>query len=383
MNKNTESNSEPSKLTNDVSSYKKLIRTKNPSIFHFNKQSIFIYEATHSGIYYSELNDKNHMKLTNDEIAKLKDFSAEEVFEEKDNLKVRPFFKDFMNLVKETKPILDRRDIIIKNLIMSIPKNYNISIRKITAKFNEIAEKEKLKKINKSTMQKIFRKKLLMNFRKRTIKNEKLLSSNFIRFSFFFIKVFFRSLNLGLKPIFIDESGFFLKNNNFRTWVFNNENIYYGKNASHKINLILAVSNEKVIYYQLNKENTNSLIFQKFMDELEKKLDNSNEKEDHFLVMDNFSGHLTPEMFKFYREKKFKILFSVPYASQYNMVENVFRFIKNTTYKRLYNSINVLSKEIEELLKGITISSTLGRLFKETIKEYLEFVDNYKSYNLN
>ena len=99
--------------------------------------------------------------------------------------------------------------------------------------------------------------------------------------------------------------------------------------------------------------------------------------------MGNFSGHLTPELFKFYFEKKFKILFSVPYASQYNMVENVFRLIKNITYKRLYNSINVLSKDIEELLKGITISSSLGRIFKETIKEYLQFFEDYKSYNLN
>ena len=79
-----------------------------------------------------------------------------------------------MESVQKTKQILNNRDNIIKNLILSSPLNYNISVAKITQKFNEIAEKENLNKIHKSTMHKIFRKKLVHNFMKRIIKNEKL-----------------------------------------------------------------------------------------------------------------------------------------------------------------------------------------------------------------
>ena len=252
----------------DRKNRKNAIRKLNPDIFHFNKNNSFIYEPVYSNIYYQRLLNKNIMKLTNNEIFYLQDLSNKNKEHKNRVINVFPFFKEFMDNVYETKPILDNRDILIQNLIKSSPVNYNISIEKITNKFNEIAEKEGLQKIKKSTTHKIFRKKLLLNFRKRIIKNSKLKKPNYIRFCFFFIKIFFRAINQGLKPIYIDESGFSLKNNNYKTWVFNNENIYFGSNLTGKVNLILAVSDKKIIHFKITKENTTPLIFKNFILEL-------------------------------------------------------------------------------------------------------------------
>ena len=362
---------------------KNAIRKLNPDIFHFNKKNSFIYEPVYSNIYYQRLLNKNIMKLTNNEIFYLQDLSNNNKEYKNRVINVFPFFKEFMDNVYETKPILDNRDILIQKLIKSSPVNYNISIEKITNKFNEIAEKEGLQKIKKSTTHKIFRKKLLLNFRKRIIKNSKLKKPNYIRFCFFFIKIFFRAINQGLKPIYIDESGFSLKNNNYKTWVFNNENIYFGSNLTGKVNLILAVSDKKKIHFKITKENTTSLIFKNFILEIVKKIFTEGNNENFFLVMDNFKGHLTQELFELYKEKNLKVLFGVPYASQFNMAEYAFRALKNYTYKKLYSSIEILMKDIEEILITNLSSSLLEKLFHHTIKEYLKFIEEYKNYNLN
>jgi len=384
MQSNDNSISDSSKNNFDKKKLKNKIRSLNPNIFHFTIQSNFIYEPTQSFFYYNKLSNSNKMKISNEEINKITNFYNQNFSNNSNNFfYVFPSFKLFMESVQKTIPILNKRDNIIKNLILSSPLNYNISVAKITQKFNEIAEKENLNKIHKSTMHKIFRKKLLLNFKKRTIKNEKLKKHSFIKFSFFFMKIMFRSLNLGLKPIFIDESGFSLKNNNFKTWVFNNEQIYYGSNSSYKFNLIIATSNEKIFHFQINKESTNGNIFQHFMEELVEKLKDEKKEQDYLIVMDNFSGHLTPELFKFYNNNKLKILFGVPYASEYNMAEYVFRSIKNIIYKKLYNSADIFREDIKNILKNNINSSLLNKLFFETIRVYLKFIEEYKSYNLN
>ena len=226
------------------------------------------------------------------------------------------------------------------------------------------------------------RKKLLMRFRKKTVKNKKLISFNYIKYSFFFIKIFVRAISLGLKFVFIDESGFLLNNNNYRNWVFNGQEIYYNFSSSKRINLILAVSDTKVLNYQINEENTNSTIFKNFMIQLLEKM-GEEEKKQHVFIMDNFAGHLTPELFEFYRANKIKVLFGVPYASHYNMVENVFRLIKNKTYKKLYKSIELLITDIKEILNDNKALLSLKKLFNETVGEYLKFIQENKHINLN
>ena len=360
---------------------KNKIRKLNPDIFNFNINDIFIYQCTYSSFYFRKLEDKNIMKLDANELAFIHKIILDNK-NENDDIFVLPFFKTLMENAQKNNLALDDRDIVINTLIKSLPKSQSISIQKVTEKFNEIANSYDLPKIKKSTMHSIMRKRLHMHFKKITVKNDKLLRMDYIKFSFFFIKIISRALFLGLKLVFIDESGFRLKNSHYKTWVFDKEQIYSKNYNEKKINLILAVSKDDILHYQIIKENTNSEIFINFMDHLIDKL--KEKKIENFLfILDNFSGHLTLQLFKFYREKKLKILFGVPYASNFNMVENVFRLIKNITYKKLYDDIELLTKDIINIINLDTTINSLNRLFSETLGEYISFIEKNRLIDLN
>ena len=68
-----------------------------------------------------------------------------------------------------------------------------------------------------------------------------------------------------MKFVFIDESGFKLGGAHCKNWIFDKEQIYKNNYNDKKINFILAVSKDNILHYQINKENTDSKIFKKFM----------------------------------------------------------------------------------------------------------------------
>ena len=76
-------------------------------------------------------------------------------------------------------------------------------------------------------------------------------------------------------------------------------------------------------------------------------------------------------------------MFGVPYASQYNMAEIVFRYIKNYTYKKVYCSINQLIEDINNILDADSIGISLKRFYTETIGEYVKFNAKNEYINLN
>ena len=99
--------------------------------------------------------------------------------------------------------------------------------------------------------------------------------------------------------------------------------------------------------------------------------------------MDNCSCHLANELFETYYINNLKILFNVPYLSNFNMVENVFRLIKNNIYKKLYNSTYELKSDIIKILDDKKTKSSLNNLFNETLGEYIEFIKKNENVNLN
>lgn len=365
-----------------IRALKNRIRRLNPGMFHFNKDSSFIYEPVFSDVYYNILSDKNHMKLTKKESHILNLIVENNKENNEHQIFVLPFFNDLMNCVVKVQPVLNKRDAIIKDIILSLPKNENISIKKVTEKFNNVADNYNLSKLQKSSIHKIMRNKLKMNFKKKSIKNRKLISQKYIRFSYFFMKIISRALSFGLNFIYIDESGFQTINNNYKTWVFKDEEIYLGNGENKKVNLILAVSKDKIFHSKINSDNTTSQNFLIFMKELVAKMDDE-EKKNNVIIMDNCKCHLTLELFKFYKENKLKILFGVPYASQYNMAEIVFRYIKNYTYKKVYCSIKQLIEDINNILNGDSLGLSLQRFYTETIGEYVKFNAKNEYINLN
>ena len=200
--------------------------------------------------------------------------------------------------------------------------------------------------------------------------------------SYFFLKIFLRSLVLNIEPIYLDEAGFFTVNNNFYTWRRSNEEIFHKIEDRERTNLIMAVGRSKVYYYEINRKNTNNEIFENFMNNLIQILNKEVEK-NHLIIMDNLSVHLTVNLFKLYNENKLKILFNIPYKSSWNMIELVFRLIKNITYKNIYQNINGVEKDIIDIIKSGKIEKSLNLLYKETLLNYFNFINLNKGLDLN
>ena len=76
-----------------------------------------------------------------------------------------------------------------------------------------------------------------------------------------------------------------------------------------------------------------------------------------------------------------KILFTILYLSTFNMIENVFREIKDITYKKLYSNTYELKKDLKNIIEGEKIKKYLPKLFNETMKEYESFINSYINNN--
>ena len=72
-------------------------------------------------------------------------------------------------------------------------------------------------------MNNIMKNQLGYHFSKTTLKTNFLKNDYEILYSLCFIKIFVRSIKLGFKPIFIEETKIEMKNNHFNFWRLRNE----------------------------------------------------------------------------------------------------------------------------------------------------------------
>ena len=110
---------------------------------------------------------------------------------------------------------------------------------------------------------------------------------------------------------------------------------------------------------------------------------NEEEKNTSLIILDNCTAHLVYQCFQIFNENKLKVLFTVPYRSNFNQIELVFRSIKNITYKELFSSIDNLKNRLEQIIKSEELNKTINLLFKDTLNNYLNFIKEYKTFNLN
>lgn len=80
------------------------------------------------------------------------------------------------------------------------------------------------------------------------------------------------------------------------------------------------------------------------------------------ILIDNCISHLTSKLFKFYNDNNLKIVFNVPYYSKFNIVENVFRYIKKYIYGKLYNNFNQLKQDVQMIIEEISEKDILKKL---------------------
>ena len=111
----------------------------------------------------------------------------------------------------------------------------------------------------------------------------------------------------------------------------------------------MAIDEEKIIYYEINKENIDEAVFLNFMVKLnheiiEKKLNPC------VIIMDNLSSHKTSNLIDFYIQNKINILFNTPYLSTFNAIELSFRNIKKFLYTKYFSSIEEVEEEVKNIL---------------------------------
>ena len=187
---------------------------------------------------------------------------------------------------------------------------------------------------------------------------------------------------MGYDILFLDESSILSHNNNFRCWRKSNEQIYLNYDTEKRKNLLLIINKEKVIYYKINRKNTNEETFLEFFQEFlkeSKKLALGK----YLVVMDNLSCHKTPKLINYFVENKINIVFNCPYMSQFNCVELCFRYIKRQLYSNLFSSLDDVENYVKKLLDDKNNRKTLLKNYISTMKTYILYFDKNKNINLN
>ena len=72
----------------------------------------------------------------------------------------------------------------------------------------------------------------------------------------------------------------------------------------------MAFSPQKIIYYDLTGINTENNTFINFMEGLVNNMQ-KDEIQNHIIIIDNLTSHLTNYLFKFYKNKNLKVLFNI------------------------------------------------------------------------
>ena len=351
------------------------------NISNFNVNHYYLFIVTRYNNLLKGIKNLDSIKPNKEEV----DMIEEEISNcicnnpNKKDLKVISIMPNFYNVFKEMKKLDCKSSEYAKNIsnILNYLKNKNepITLKKIAERYNYFYKI----KISISTISRILKKHLNIRFLKTVAKNPKLEEKNYMIMSFVFLRCIIRSLELKLNLLFVDETGFLLENNNYFSWRNPDEEIYKGPKTKTKerLNLILCVSNSKVITKKFTKNPVDSKVFIEFLNDLFKEL-SEEEKTKTIIVMDNATFHISRDVVNFFKNNKLKGLTICPYRSSFNMIELTFRYVKNIIYKNVYSNLNDLQEDVIKILESKKLKMTLINLYKETLQKYKIFMRQLK-----
>lgn len=370
------------KIKKKISNHNKFV--KNPLITKFNENSKFIFDNDMVDEYICKVKDINSLKLKNNEIQ-----SIQYLIDKLDLDKTLFKSNEIIYIKKETADDINNYFIKTKNNnnplksflineLNSEKDHNNITVRKLSSKYEKISGK----RISKSTIHNCLKKELGYKYMKTTIKTNKILSKDNILLSFAFIKIIARSISFKFNLVYIDETSIQNNNNNYFCWRKAQQNIYGELGQKKKLNLLMAIDNDSVVYYEFKEESTNEEIFYNFMKNLifhlkKKKIFPS------ILILDNFSCHKTRKLIELYSNNKINILFNTPYLSSFNSIELSFRNMKRYLYTKCFDTIETMKKEAEKYLLQEEFLNGIKSNFKETLLRYLQFNSYHSHLNLN
>jgi len=224
--------------------------------------------------------------------------------------------------------------------------------------------------------------KLKLSYLKTNVKTSRIITPNSTFMCICFIKIITRAIALGFNILFMDESSILSKNNSFRTWRTKNQNIYFNLGPNKRSNVSLIISKNEIIYYKINKTNTNENTFLEFMNEALKEI-KLKKIEKYIIVLDNLSSHKTSKVINFFKDNNINIVYNCPYCSYFNCIELIFLYIKRNLYLKVYESLETAENDVKNLLDSNNIKNTLIKNYKEVLNTYLAYSLNNKYNNLN
>lgn len=151
--------------------------------------------------------------------------------------------------------------------------------------------------------------------------------------------------------ICIDET--YIHSNYFTSygWCQRNKRLMHFKKSNPiKYSMLMAISNKKIINYEIYKCNVDKIIFANFMRKLNNKFVN------HHFLMDNVSFHKTKLITDILSSSSNKLLYIPPYSPQFNPIEEVFSQLKRNL--RQFNKCTIIQK----IIKSISLISSINLL---------------------
>ena len=268
---------------------------ENTPNFEFKKESSFLIDLrkkNYPTLVQSFVNF-NDLIPKEDEIFTLKAFINDfknneiELDEYEEEINILPEFKNsFFKFVPGIKNLNKYK--LINDIIQSFKRRQNITLKRICSKYEKMTNHT----ISKTQVYYILKNKIGYKYLKTTVKSNILANlSSKIR-PFIFIKIVIRALFIKINIIFIDETNFQLENNHLKIWRHKNESPYFNSGNRGRKNIIMAISSEEILHYEINSGTNNTASFHIFMKKLIEKI-NPTELKYSLFIMDNCSIHLT------------------------------------------------------------------------------------------
>ena len=271
----------------------------------------------------------------------------------------------------------DELKIFLSEYINKCSGRAELSLRKLAKKYEE----KNNKKISKSTNHCYLKKRMGYSYIKTTIKTHKIIENRSILMSFAFLKVIVRCIKFNFSIIYLDETYIQNNKNVIKFWRKPFDDIYENLPKKERINLILSVYEEGILYYELNNLNTKEENFIKYMKNLFQKIKEKNLK-NYVIILDNYSVHKTEALMKLYTENKINMLFNIPYNSKWNSVELSFRNLKRHLYTKIFANLKETINETKTFLESKSFQNGIKGNFLETLEQYYLFYENEKYRNL-
>lgn len=194
------------------------------------------------------------------------------------------------------------------------------------------------------TLRTFLTKKMNYKFGIPQIVSTNISSDRFIAMRMIFLSSVMKFIVCEREIIFFDECTFSNTKRNLRCWFKKgNENRIKTNGKIKKYNLLLAVTRNEVIHQEIRINNTNERAVFEFFKSMAQKLKES-PKLKHILdrgnvvvLLDNASYHKTHALKEFCIENNITLLLNVPYYPCFNMIEQVFAYLKKDFYRTVFN----------------------------------------------